>query len=46
MIIKHKHCWNCGHRMIWNEEEKRWECKICGYAEETKLRKGCPNYVG
>ena len=31
--------------MVWNIEEERWECLLCGYTEETKLKKGIPNYV-
>jgi len=45
MKLTHMPCSNCDSLMIWNEEEERYECKFCGYAEETKLRTFIPNYV-
>jgi exosome complex RNA-binding protein Csl4 len=44
--MRTKVCWNCRGTMWWNKEEKMWECMVCGYAEETKLRTERPNYVG
>jgi len=45
MEPKTKICWNCGNLMGWNEIEERYECLVCGYCEETKLRKEIPTYV-
>lgn len=44
-MIDSKTCWNCGHQMLWNEREKRYECVICGNSKETKIPKGRPNYI-
>jgi hypothetical protein len=31
--------------MIWNEEDKRWECQHCGNSEETLPNLNVPNYI-
>ena len=28
--IKHKTCWNCKARILWDDLNKRWYCKLCG----------------
>jgi len=46
-MIKLKRCGNCGACMTWNIIKTRWECLICGNAEEfpKKFKWFIPGYI-
>ena len=40
-----KKCRNCPANMEYNSEEGRWECNLCGYAEEDIINNEIPSYI-